>query len=230
MGTGPAFAVRLKRSAIFVHRWLGVALCVVFLLWFPSGIGMMYWDLPDVSGRRSARAIACARCIEGAPLAGTGVRHDRRRTSADSGPSQLVRRPSCVPLRRRSHRLRRHGRRANRRLARVDAARRGGVDRPAGERRAGRIGRRKSISGRWAAPFVIGRCGNTRGRTASRSTCPERSGDVVQYTTTGSRLGAYVGAIPHWLYFTPLRKHGPEWSRVVIWSSGGAHSPRSSAS
>jgi hypothetical protein len=29
-----------------------------------------------------------------------------------------------------------------------------------------------------------------------------------------------VGAIPHWLYFTPLRKHGLEWSRVVIWSSG----------
>ena len=46
------------------------------------------------------------------------------------------------------------------------------------------------------------------------------SGEVVQYTTTASRLGAYLGAIPHWLYFTPLRKHGPEWSRVVIWSSG----------
>src|SRR6185436_13166981 len=45
-------------------------------------------------------------------------------------------------------------------------------------------------------------------------------GEVVQYTTTGSRLGAYVGAIPHWLYFTPLRKHGLEWSRLVIWSSG----------
>src|ERR1700686_5557360 len=38
----------LKRSAIFVHRWLGVALCLVFLLWFPSGIGMMYWDYPSV--------------------------------------------------------------------------------------------------------------------------------------------------------------------------------------
>jgi hypothetical protein len=45
-------------------------------------------------------------------------------------------------------------------------------------------------------------------------------GEVVQYTTSGSRLGAYVSAIPHWFYFTPLRKHGPEWSRLVIWSSG----------
>ena len=46
------------------------------------------------------------------------------------------------------------------------------------------------------------------------------TGEVVQYTTTASRVGAYVGAIPHWLYFTPLRKHQPQWSTFVIWSSG----------
>src|SRR5437870_8129275 len=38
----------LKPTAIFVHRWLGVLLCLIFLLWFPSGIGMMYWDFPSV--------------------------------------------------------------------------------------------------------------------------------------------------------------------------------------
>jgi hypothetical protein len=31
---------------------------------------------------------------------------------------------------------------------------------------------------------------------------------------------AYLGPIPHWLYFTPLRTHQPQWSRVVILSSG----------
>src|SRR5262249_41638309 len=44
----PGASSWLKRSLIFVHRWLGVALCVLFLLWFPSGIGMMYWDFPSV--------------------------------------------------------------------------------------------------------------------------------------------------------------------------------------
>jgi hypothetical protein len=48
----------------------------------------------------------------------------------------------------------------------------------------------------------------------------QATGEVVQYTTTASRIGAYLGPIPHWFYFTPLRKHGPEWSRVVIWTSG----------
>src|SRR5437667_12832703 len=39
----------LKRFVVFVHRWLGVALCLIFMLWFPSGIGLMYWDYPSVS-------------------------------------------------------------------------------------------------------------------------------------------------------------------------------------
>ena len=43
--------VFLKRSLIFVHRWLGVALSAIFLLWFVSGIVMMYWTYPTVSAR-----------------------------------------------------------------------------------------------------------------------------------------------------------------------------------
>jgi hypothetical protein len=45
-------------------------------------------------------------------------------------------------------------------------------------------------------------------------------GEVIQYTATMSRFWAYLGAIPHWFYFTPLRKHQPEWRRFVIWTSG----------
>ena len=47
-----------------------------------------------------------------------------------------------------------------------------------------------------------------------------RDADVVQYTTSQSRFWAYLGAIPHWFYFTPLRKHQPEWFSFVVWSSG----------
>jgi hypothetical protein len=46
------------------------------------------------------------------------------------------------------------------------------------------------------------------------------SAEVVQYTTTASRLGAWLGPIPHWIYFTPLRKRQPLWTQFVIWSSG----------
>ena len=43
--------------------------------------------------------------------------------------------------------------------------------------------------------------------------------DVVQYTTTSSRFWAYLGAIPHWLYFTPIRKNAAQWFSFVVWSS-----------
>ena len=38
-----------KRALIFVHRWLGVVLSLLFLIWFPSAIGIMYWEYPGVS-------------------------------------------------------------------------------------------------------------------------------------------------------------------------------------
>src|SRR5439155_16477547 len=49
LGDAAVSAPVIKRFAIAVHRWLGVALCLIFLLWFSSGIGMMYWDFPSVS-------------------------------------------------------------------------------------------------------------------------------------------------------------------------------------
>ena len=91
----------LKRSAIFVHRWLGVALCVIFLLWFPSGIGMMYWDFPSVSDddrlqRSPALNPATIRLSPGGRL-----RQARRRSAARSGAADDLRRPSGLRLRRR---------------------------------------------------------------------------------------------------------------------------------
>lgn len=48
----------------------------------------------------------------------------------------------------------------------------------------------------------------------------ETSGQVMQYTTRAARLGAYLGPVAHWVYFTPLRKNAALWSRIVIWASG----------
>src|SRR5262245_49604887 len=45
----PRPAALFLRSLIFLHRWMGVVLAIVFALWFASGIVMMYWSYPDVS-------------------------------------------------------------------------------------------------------------------------------------------------------------------------------------
>ena len=45
------------------------------------------------------------------------------------------------------------------------------------------------------------------------------AGRIVQETTSKSRVMAWLGAIPHWMYFKQLRLNAALWSDVVIWLS-----------
>ncbi|HEY2845961.1 MAG TPA: hypothetical protein VGJ09_20030, partial [Bryobacteraceae bacterium] len=42
---------------------------------------------------------------------------------------------------------------------------------------------------------------------------------AVQLTNSRQRFWNWLGAIPHWLYFTELRRHAGLWSQVVIYTS-----------
>ena len=48
----------------------------------------------------------------------------------------------------------------------------------------------------------------------------EQSGEVAVVTTRASRALAWVSAIPHWLYLSVLRTNGRVWNMVVLWISG----------
>ena len=213
----------LKRSAIFVHRWLGVALCLIFLLWFPSGIGMMYWDFPSVSDAdrlerspaldpstiRLSPAEAYAKLgdeqppgqvqlttFDGRPVYRFVGRGGEALVYADTGDEQIEVSDAM--------------------MARIASAWTG---QPAGAAKVEAVEHvdQWTIQGEFQNLSPLRKYSWPNGEQVYMS---ENTGEVAQYTTTASRLGAYVGAIPHWLYFTPLRKHGPEWSRLVIWSSG----------
>ncbi len=213
----------LKRSAIFVHRWLGVALCLFFLLWFPSGIGMMYWDFPSVSaGDRLDRSAALdpstihlspaeayaalgqsqppaqvrLNTFDGRPVYRFRAGRGESLVYADTGARQ-------VDV-------------SNALMARIASA---WVRQPADAAIVETIddADQWTVEGSFRSlrPLLKYSWSNGEQVYVSRP-----SGEVVQYTTTASRIGAYLGPIPHWLYFTPLRTHQPAWSRVVIWSSG----------
>ena len=47
-----------------------------------------------------------------------------------------------------------------------------------------------------------------------------KDGKVLQMTDKEERLWAWLGAIPHWVYFTVLRQNQPVWIDFVKWSSG----------
>ena len=212
-----------KRVAVFVHRWLGVALCLVFLLWFPSGIGMMYWEYPSVTAAdrlerspaldpskillspaeaygklESAEPSGQVRLnmFDGRPVYRFRAGRFEELVYADTGeeqdqiPMEMVQRIASAWTSQPSG------------AARVDAVT--DVDQWTLE---GRIDNLRPI---WKYTWPSG----------EQVYISQESGEVVQYTTTASRLGAYAGPITHWFYFTPLRRHGREWSRVVSWSSG----------
>ena len=42
---------------------------------------------------------------------------------------------------------------------------------------------------------------------------------AVLKTTRRERTWGYLGPVLHWLYFTPLRRHGRVWSQSIIWLS-----------
>src|SRR6266540_4658033 len=214
-------AATVKRFLIFVHRWLGVVLCLVFLLWFPSGIGMMYWDFPSVSAadrlerspalRASAIQLSPSEAFAKSGLDQPGQIHlstfdgrpvYRFRSGggesviyADTGEEQIQ------VSREMMDRIAASWARQPARAAIVEPIH--DVDQWTVQTRL------SDVEPLWKYSWSDGQ----------QAYVSQASGEIVQYTTRGSRWGAYVGAIPHWLYFTPLRTHGPEWSRVVIWSS-----------
>ena len=47
----------------------------------------------------------------------------------------------------------------------------------------------------------------------------DRTGEPVMKTSRWTRGLAYVGAVVHWLYFTPFRRHGAIWVQSVSWLS-----------
>ena len=45
------------------------------------------------------------------------------------------------------------------------------------------------------------------------------SGAALQLTTASIRFWNWLGAVPHWIYFWPLRRHGYIWAQVTIYTS-----------
>ena len=212
----------VKRVAIFIHRWLGIALCLLFLLWFPSGIGMMYWDFPSVSAadrlERSpaldAATIRLSPAEAWATLARPGLPSEVRLNTFDGRPAYrvvddfgdvtTVYADTGEPQAEVSSAM----------MLRVASAWTGQP--PA----AAAMAEMQDVD-QWTVQGL-------RGRPVWKYSWPsgdqvyvsQATGEVVQYTNTASRIGAYLGPVTHWIYFTPIRKHGPEWSTFVIWTSG----------
>jgi hypothetical protein len=218
------WGVYLRKFAIFVHRWLGLAFCLLFALWFSSGIVMMYSDYPSVGSKE--------RLSKAAPLSPDAIHVSPQTAYAALHKSDP---PAQVMLTmldgRPIYRFRR-----GRSLTVVYAddgevfrwLPQAGAERIAAAWAGQPIGTAKfqgalteadqwTLSGQALSQKPLLKYAWPDGQEIYIS---GSTGEVVQHTTRASRIAAYVGAIPHWLYFAPLRRNGRVWTKVVVWSSG----------
>jgi hypothetical protein len=217
------FANKVKNAVIFFHRWMGVVFCSLFLLWFASGMFMMYCDYPLVSeadrlnhspelnpaairlSPQDAYAIlqmdmppakARIEMFDGRPVYRFDNGFEESLVYADDGQRLNDFTPEMT--------------------LRIASA-------WAGKSPAAAKMEEKTAEDQWTVSEEFDELRPLRkyswpdGQEVYVSTV---TGAVVQYTTRASRMGAYFGPIPHWLYFTALRKRQSVWSRCVIWASG----------
>jgi len=218
-------SIHVKRILILVHRWLGVIVCLPFLCWFSSGIVLMYCDYPTVSDGdrfihepildasrihispseayarlKSETALDSVRLVtfNGRPLYRFRSGASESMVYADNGELQGEI-PADMARRIASHWT----------SLPINAANSEVINEPD----------QWTVSGAFRPLRPLLKFSWPNGEQVYVS---QVTGEVVQYTTRSSRLGAYFGAIPHWLYFTRLRKHAQAWSRFVIWLAGAA--------
>lgn len=197
------------------HRYVGVVLGLLMLLWFASGIVMLFVRWPEVTLAERAAHLApldWSRCCRVETALGAGAAVDSARVEmmaggpvlrlVSDGDRRIVDLTTGVEIARISEPQ-----------ARAVAATYVGA---APSRLAPVIRDQWTVTGYfdkarpfWRAEFADGR----------QVYVSQQTGEVVQDTTRTGRVLAWLGPIPHWLYPTVLRKDVKLWTQVVIWTS-----------
>lgn len=212
------------RWLIFAHRYLGIALSLVFVVWFASGIVMIYaGDMPSLTAQQRLEHLPTLQIPRVTLTPGQAAQR------ADSGAQA----PTLTSvLDRPAYRFAGSGGAGatvfadtGELLQPIDVAQaRGLVSRFLGEP-ADRVRHVATLTAadQWTLSqeldlplfkFDIDDAAHTQAYVS-----PEGA-QVVQLTTRKTRALAWAGAIPHWLYFSALRANAPLWTRIVVWASG----------
>lgn len=213
----------MKKALIFLHKWLGVALALLFLMWFASGIVLYYVPFPALSaGERLAGAPVLR--LDGACCLGAQEAAARARVAFAEARLGMH---GATPV----WRVLRSGQ--ERRWVTLDA-RDGQALGPLTDGQAAAVAER--FSGRRALraerverdQWTVAQGYNAHrplvrvdmdGPDGLALYVSPGAAEVVLDTRRAERGWNWVGAVPHWLYFTQLRRWPDVWHGVVVWLS-----------
>lgn len=214
----------ITRLMYMLHRTLGTLFCLLFLAWFLSAFVMMYHRFPRISAKERLQRMERL-------SAGTDSLPDIRSVTARLPRGESVQK---VTLNRRMGQTLFHIR-----------TRKGTYDLPANATEPLRKIDRdfvKQAAAQWCEAAVT-RIDTLRkldqwipfsnlkeempiykitfaDEAGTELYLSSRTGEALQCSTRNERFWAWVGAIPHWVYFSSLRQNDALWSRTVIWLSG----------
>jgi uncharacterized iron-regulated membrane protein len=216
--SGRAISKTARRWLYLVHRWVGIASCLFFAMWFLSGLVMLYVPYPSLSSAEKLtgnEAINWAAVDVPPPLEGGYLPQELMLEMRDGTPVWRVaqwdgshvtvaaHRGAVLPLVDALYAARVAGRFAHATVEHVDQLARdqwtvaGGFDRH-----------------RPVWKVALADASGTEAYVSSST------GAVVQVTTRRERFWNWLGSVPHWLYPTVLRQDQSAWRQVVLWVSG----------
>jgi uncharacterized iron-regulated membrane protein len=204
---------------LIFHRYAAVTVGLLMALWCLSGFVMLYQQYPELSDAERLRGLAplqlqgCCRS-EFLPLDGDGEVGDFRIEMMHGTP--VLRQRGRAPFDLKSGTpLRPPTQQDLLDIAAAHAANRGISAKPQWLGETG-VDQWTLLSARRNQPIAHVALNDGAGTElyANRAT-----GEIFQDTNRRERILAWLGAIPHWLYPIALRRNGPVWSQVVIWTS-----------
>jgi PepSY-associated transmembrane protein len=213
------------RLLVFLHRWLGIMTCLIFLDWFASGLVMMYAEMPELSeadrlaalpaldaahsqlSAREAITRAGVSGVESIKLTSLFDRPVWRILSVGAGWATVFADDGTVE-------------------SAFSAEQATALLQPFLPPGAHpRLIETRNEPDQWTLEgdygelwplyrFALDDSARTELYVASAT------GEVVLRTTARNRAVAWVGAIPHWIYWASIRKHPQVWRQLVIWLAG----------
>ncbi|MGY4235667.1 putative iron-regulated membrane protein [Bradyrhizobium sp. USDA 4449] len=209
-------------AIVLLHRWLGIAFCLLFAMWFASGIVMHFVPFPSLTEaerfaglapvERTGPIMAVADAVAASGIAeATRVRLIQR----SDGPVYVVSGPSHLRAVRASDGADASVESADLALAIArDHARSRGLD------AVHAVVVARADYDQWSVPNGLDRhrplfritLGDAAGTEVYVSS---RAGEVVLDTTRRERGWNLVGSVLHWIYPTVLRSNWALWDQMV---------------
>ena len=213
-----------RKLLIYSHRWMGIVLGLVFLVWFISGIFFMYWGMPHLTAeerlmRMKPLDVSTVHITPAEAIHYLELKNPSRLRIAMIGQRPVYRfltSEGWITL----YADTGESLRAMNALHATNTLRHFLPEHAMTIRYEDYL----SDSDQWTLQSVVRDLMPLHkialnDEAGTYYYISEKTGEPVLRTDSAARVRGYLSAVLHWLYFTPFRRHTEFWNKSVLWGS-----------